>query len=139
MMGEAEAEKVYKRHKVLENLNGRTIESLINTIYNRHVSAMANDDDKHHGRAIPYIGWFWRDCDFIGKQISIGDCGDYIGIMENNKWSYPERYMTEDEVNKFTELIDRAMAVSHGSGDDITFYRSKRLDDLWEWMQTLKI
>jgi len=139
LIDEKEAEKIYGRREILKDLKVRTRDSLIDEIYNHYVSNMANDDNKHHGKAIPYIGWFWRRCGFVEKQISIGDCGDFIGIMESNKWSYPERYMTEDEVNKFIELLERVMAVNHGSGDDITFYKSKRLDDLWDWMQTLKI
>ncbi len=139
LIDEKEAEKIYGRREILKNLKARTRDSLIDEVYNHYVSSMANDDDKHHGKAIPYIGWFWRRCDFVEKRISIGDCGDFIGIMENNKWGYPERYMTEDEVNKLIELLERAMSVSYGSGKDISFYKSKRLDDLWDWMQTLKI
>ena len=139
MMDEMEAEKIYQRHDVLKELHERSKDRLINEIYNEYISSRADDEKRSHGKAIPYIGWFWRSCDFVGKDISIGDCGDFIGIMENNKWGYPKRYMTDDEVDKFTELIDRILAVSHGFGTDIKFYRNKRCDDLWEWMQTLKI
>lgn len=139
MIDAMKAEEIYPRREVLAGLHKRSKDSLINEVYNGYISSHADDLDKPHGKAIPYIGWFWRDCDFVGRQISIGDCGEFIGIMENNKWDYPERYMTECEVKKFIELIERVLAVNHGGGDDMSFYRNERLDILWKWMQTLKV
>lgn len=139
MLDEIQAEREYQRVEVLKELQNKIKDSLINKLYNRYVADLADNDSKPYGKAIPYIGWFWRSCDFAKKDISIGNSGVFIGVMENNKWNYPERKLTPDEADKFIELLERVMAVSHGSGEDISFYRNKRLDDLWKWMQTLKI
>jgi hypothetical protein len=90
--------------------------------------------------SIPYMGWFWRDFDFITKDVAIGkDHDDNMGVMANNKWDYPERQMTEAEVDTFMELIDRVLTVDHGFSDDIAFYRKKRRLELRKWVQELNI
>lgn len=58
------------------------------------------DDTEHYepikgglydtGKVIPYIGWYWRDVDFDAPYVVLGDCGFFIGFMENNKWGYPQ-------------------------------------------------
>lgn len=47
------------------------------------------------GKCIPYIGWYWRCVDFA--RVRLGDCGSFIGFMENNKWEYPEWSVTEEQ------------------------------------------
>jgi hypothetical protein len=134
MIDEDKSERVYRRENILGNLLKRTKESLVNEIYNGIISEELAED------GIPYMGWFWRNCDFIKKDVSIGrDHADNVGIMENNKWDYLERRMTEVEVDNFIRLIDRVLAVDHGFSDDITFYRHKRLKELQEWVQDLKV
>lgn len=65
---------------------------------NRALSEIAGRDDLEvrHGKAIPYIGWYWRCVDF-DQPISFGDCGDFVGFMENNKWDYPEFTLTPEQ------------------------------------------
>ena len=139
MIDEIKAEEMYIRNDVLKNLQNQHKDILVNELYNNYIRNMADNDKKPYNKVIPYIGWFWIDCNFVDKLITIENCGDFIGIMENNEWNYPERVLTKSEVNKFIELLDKVMAVNHGSGDIILFYKSKRLDDLWSWMQTLTI
>lgn len=82
------------------------------------------------GKSLPYIGWYWRDTNLEENSVSIGktDTG-LVGVMENNKWSYPERRMTESECSKFKELLIKA----HGS--------EKLADakDMWDWFQGLEV
>ena len=132
-MEEEEAERAYKREKILEGLLKRTKESLANKIYNDLVREEVSN-------GIPYMGLLWRNCGFITKDVSIGrDNDNQIGIMANNKWDYPERQMTEVEVDKFMELIDRVIAVDHGFSKDISLYRDRRLAELQKWVQELGI
>lgn len=122
----------------LASLQQKTNDELINELYNIQVSRLAdysNEEhktiDKHgHGKRIPYIGWFWRNTDFVGKRVSIGDCGSFIGVMENNKWGYAEREMTAEEVDKFIEYIERGFA-----GQDKA---EEVFNELWGWFQTLR-
>ena len=58
------------------------------------------------GKIIPYIGWYWRDVDFDASSISIGDCGQFKGFMENNKWGYPEASISGAELDKIKDLTD---------------------------------
>ena len=138
MLDEEESERVYKRERVLENILKRTKESLANEIYNGIITNELESSKREEG--IPYMGWFWRNCDFFGKYVVIGkDNDNKIGIMANNKWDYPERRMTDTEVDTFMTLIDRVIVVDHGFSKDIVFYRTRRLEELREWVQELSI
>lgn len=119
----------------LESLQSKTKDELVNELYNKSVSDFADfnesDIDKHgHGKRIPYIGWFWRNTGFVNKSISIGDCGDFVGVMEHNRWGYPEREMTEPEVDKFIEYLEHVFIASET--------REAVIDGLWDWFQTLR-
>ncbi len=112
----------------------------INEQYNRRVAEIADFEDKDEpfnntttGKRIPYIGWFWRDTDFAGKRILIGTTGDYVGVMENNKWGYPDRLMTEEEATTFIGYLDRAFAASEQAQAETVYAELRR------WFQTLKI
>jgi hypothetical protein len=72
------------------------------------------------GKAIPYIGWFWRDVDFDSNHCWLGIlpiCQDVLdpndkrraGFMQNNKWGY-EEYIVEGEIWKeIKRLIEIAV------------------------------
>jgi hypothetical protein len=137
-LDEEESEREYERINILENLLTRTKESLANEIYNNIIDEGVNGDNREEG--IPYMGWFWRYFDFIAKDVTIGEDGDNnIGVMANNKWDYPQRQMTEVEVDKFMEMIDRVIVANHGFSDDISFYKNRRRLELRKWVQELKI
>ena len=136
-LDEEESEREYKRESILENLLTRTKESLANEIYNDIIEVMNGDTPED---SIPYMGLIWRYFNFIAKDVTIGkDEDNNIGVMANNKWDYPQRQMTEAEVDTFMELIDRVIAVNHGFGEDIAFYKNKRRLELREWVQELVI
>lgn len=95
-----------------------------------------------HGKRLPYIGWYWRHVTFHDlTTIQIGNCGPFVGFMPNNKWDYPQRMMTEDEGKRVMEIIDEAMKIDEEGGDvaKINEKVKAKLDELWVYMQTLKI
>ena len=117
----------------LSELKKKRKTELIDMIYNSwiydhsHIEGLNKWD-----KAVPYIGWFWRSTHFVSKHIWIGDCGEFRGVMENNKWDYPERLMTEKEADTFISYIDNSINKSDKD-------RNLVLYDMWDWFQTLKI
>lgn len=123
--------------------------------YNRFVGEHADRDDRvegkvgpvpkalvdhEHGKLVPYIGWFWRSTDWFDGRITIGDCGEFIGVMENNKWDYPQRQLTPDEFVQVVAIVDEAMSVrGGGSLADENAARTAVLAKLWPLFQTFKI
>ena len=90
------------------------------------------DDDDHAiegGKSIPYIGWYWRDVDFESGNVPIGDCGTFIGFMENNKYDYPERLLTPAEFEVILGKISAAMINPDRKWEE--------MKSLWIYMQTL--
>lgn len=62
-----------------------------------------------HGKAFPYIGWYWREVDF-DKPFVLGDCGSFIGFMENNKWGYPQWLVTLEQATEIKrQLLELAV------------------------------
>ena len=130
----------------LEYLKNKTKEDLVNTLYNARIEQWADyrdgQTDPHgHGKRISYIGWFWRHPDFVNNLVSIGDCGSFIGVMENNKWGYPERLMTPEEVDAFISHLEAAFAELDKGGDLAKTHKraEEKFAALWEWFQTLTI
>lgn len=119
---------------------------IVNTDLNEFVGGMADyrdgEDDPHgHGKRVPYVGWFWRSTDWVGGRISIGDCGEFIGVMENNKWDYPQRRLTDGEARAVTEIVWEARDLSRAGGSlaDSTRLTNEKLDELWALFQTFTI
>jgi len=117
-----------------------------NEVINKFISNYADfkqdeSDKKWHWKRIPYIWWYWRPTDFYNKNISIWDCGSFIWIMENNKWDYPERYLTETECEPVLEIIWKAKLESEKwwSLGDIERNTLSELDKLWDLFQTFNI
>ena len=113
---------------------------LANKVYNDWIAEEADEPDE--GKAIPYLGWYWRDTDFARKSIPIGRSErGYIGVMENNKWGYASRYLTPAECDNFIAFIDRARAARDKGGNhaDIRAGVDNVLCELREWMQSLEI
>lgn len=124
----------------VEKMVAMTDEDQFNEAYNERVANVADFergdpyDDTTTGKRIPYIGWFWRDTDFARKRIYIGHTGDYIGVMENNKWDYPERQMTEAEATTFMHLFNTAFAEQASGAQENA---EKIYAELRAWFQTL--
>jgi hypothetical protein len=117
---------------------------LINEHYNRFCRDHAEppkerEDEFLHGKAIPYMGWFWRSVDFAGKRIPIGFSGGYVAIMANNKWDHHERYLTEAEADQLLALLDAAIIESR-QGGELSEIQRKTWDavaKIGPWMQGL--
>ena len=121
--------------------------AILDMQYNNFISNFADvkDGQEDHnacGKRVPYIGWYWRHINFSDlSDIPIGNCGDFIGFMANNKWDYDERNLTEEEAIKVISYIDEAMRINQQGGmlNEIIENTHKKLDELWDYMQTLKI
>jgi hypothetical protein len=129
----------------INDLENYTKDDLIKLIINNrlndfisHYSDLADGEEGHHsGKRIPYIGWHWRSVDFVGLNIPVGNCGDFIGFMENNKWDHDERMLTKDEAEKVVNIIWQAKIISE-EGSCLSEIKAK-LDELWDLFQTFKI
>lgn len=67
---------------------------------NAGIRTLCGRDDLSDGeKAIPYVGWFWREVDFDAPAYQCGVIpGEWQGFMENNKWDYGySRPTTPDE------------------------------------------
>lgn len=137
-----------ERKAFLESRSKEWLEaSILDQEYNSFLGKYADyDEDEYdprgHGKRLPYIGWYWRSVQFsVPTLIPIGHCGDFIGFMENNKWDYPSRYLTEEEAMKLIQIIDEAKAIWEGGGNlaEMIAGRNAKLDEIWEFMQSLKI
>lgn len=81
----------------------------------------------NHGKVIPYIGWYWREVDF-NKPITLGHCGYFAGFMENNKWDYPEIYLSEEQSKEIRSRLE--VIVANPLKESIGAFRGF-LNDLW--------
>jgi hypothetical protein len=113
--------------------------AILDVEYNDFISSRA--DDKN-GKRVPYIGWYWRHITFSDlTSIPIGDCGEFIGFMANNKWDYPERRLKADEAAHIVSIIDEAMRLNQGGGNvaEIEASTNAKLREMWDYMQTLSV
>ncbi len=122
------------------------VAKIVNDEYNDFIVSYSSYDkdegDPHgHGKRVPYIGWYWRSVDFVNGSIPIGDCGEFVGFMENNKWDYPERDLTKEEVAKVIEMLDRAMEENSKGGwaDQVDSSTKAVLAELWDYVTSLKV
>ncbi|MDE1821220.1 MAG: hypothetical protein KGJ23_07705 [Euryarchaeota archaeon] len=148
-----------ERKKKLAGMpRGQLEASILDGQYNRFLSDLADyrDEDsalreepvdptvangKEHGKRLPYIGWYWRHVEFSRGTFPIGDSGGFIGFMENNKWSYPERMTTPEEFAKVMAIIDEAVAESQKGGLvlDVQTRTRAAIERLWPLLQTFKV
>lgn len=93
------------------------------------------------GKRLPYIGWFWRSPDWASGRVTIADCGEFVGICEKNKWDYPERRLTAEEVDKVLVVVDAARLRLGRGGDSINSITAVKaeLEKMWPLMQTFEV
>ena len=131
-----------EKQEKLASWSKEFLESVIlDSEYNQFMRDWADKENDHGcGKRIPYIGWYWRHVEFSG-DIPIGDCGEFIGFMVNNKWDHPERYLDDVEKMEVIRIIDEAMYLNQqgGLGSEILKNVEGKLEELWDYMQTLKI
>ncbi len=72
------------------------------------------------GKAVPYIGWFWRTVWFDKEDYWFGVLPVYdhvietndkerLGFMENNKWGYAYCYCPPDVWSEIRTLLEEAL------------------------------
>jgi len=96
------------------------------------------------GKSIAYIGWYWREVDFtipfrLGKCKSEGTVvegigilettSDFIGFMENNKWSYDQIRVSKSFYEKFITIL-REVKLSHERNDKLSLDSLQEINDL---------
>lgn len=85
---------------------------------------------------IPFIGSHWRHIEFSQlDKIPIGKSPRMVGFMVNNKWDYPERYLTINEAQNVIALLDEAIQYKQDENFKEVVSTLWRLRD---YMQTLK-
>lgn len=104
-------------HKPVMKLKTYTSEQL-----NKRLAEIADEPEKYGfeafgGKAIPYIGWYWRTVNFdkvdgyyfgvlpIYKSDWEENNKKQIGFMENNKWDYDEIHANADQWKKIKKLL----------------------------------
>jgi hypothetical protein len=118
----------------LEAVDAPTMRRLIiNEHYNKFCREYCDGTKDDDEKVIPYMGWFWRNTNFADKRIPIGFYGGHVGIMENNKWDYPERYMTTAEADQLIALLDDAIIASRQGGE-----LSKITENTWAAVRKIK-
>lgn len=135
-----------ERTEKLEAMSKEYLEAaILDTEYNdflRSHADLGDDEDIHgHGKRLPYIGWFWRHLRFHSKRLPIGNCGSFIGFIENNKWDYPQRHTTEDEFASIIAIVDEAMRLDQEGGQlsEIVARRNSKLNELWPLLQMMTV
>lgn len=108
----------------------------MNDAYNEMLCELSNgisiNDKWQYGKKIPYLGGFWRNINF-DKPISIGiSQAKFVGFMPDNKWYYPERFLTKEEKDKVMTVISAAyLLYKNGQKDQA----STKLEELWILME----
>lgn len=111
--------------------------AILDTQYNNLIREMEKEDRENGEKIIPYFGWYWRHVTFSQlNSIKIGNNGSFTGIIVNNKWDHPERYMTKEEARILIGYLDRVMRIKNG---DESGNIKIVMQELWDYMQTLKI
>lgn len=85
------------------------------------------------GKPVPYVGWYWRNVDFVAGAIPIANCGSFIGVCESNKWGYPMRMLEADEAERVTALLWSAMC------EEDTEKRTALIKNVWDTFQSFTI
>jgi hypothetical protein len=94
--------------------------------WNTRIVEIDNDDGLAvaHGKALPYLGWYWRSVDWT-RPVSIGNGGGLVGFMESNKWGYESRTLAAADQDALLPLI--AGIVAEPAPD--------RLAELWSFLR----
>ena len=86
---------------------------------NERIAAIC-DGDIHYeafgGKAIPYIGWFWREINFDRETGLLGvipgkEAGGkpLVGFMSRNKWSYDYIHCDGEDWAEIKRLLEAAV------------------------------
>jgi len=81
-----------------------------------------------YGKALPYIGWYWRDVDWDRVPYPLADCGPFVGFIVNDKWGYDPIVPTVRECGTIRTLAENVAM----SGAEVDAQR------LFDYLQTLR-
>ena len=73
------------------------------------------------GKVIPYIGWYWREVDFTQPTFPVGDCGQFAGFMESNKWNYSYRDASPERCAAIVAALKQAVAAPNDERLQLVF------------------
>lgn len=62
------------------------------------------------GKCIPYVGWYWRQVDFDADAGYLGDCGQFVGFMQKDKWGYGYIIVKGEKWARVKQLLRAAVA-----------------------------
>lgn len=88
------------------------------------------------GKRVPYHGWYYRSLPWDKGYVPIARGHGLTGFCQSNKWGHPERFTTPEETAELVRLVEVAMMEDRDEDADGL---AKALDDLWDYIQTLKI
>lgn len=91
---------------------------------------------------VDYQGWFWRSIDFFDPDnAAIADGDGRVAFCQNNKWDYPERNLTEEELSTFRDHVWKAYQASRkgGSLEDIQNEVDKHLSAGSDYIASLYV
>lgn len=121
---------------------------LVNDHLNRWVAEHADTDERFddlkglfsdtHGKRIPYHGWYWRSVDWVEGHITIANSGEFVGVCENNKWGWDQRFLTLEEAQAVTALVWEAKCIDerHNSTPEEL---NDALRKVWDLFQTFVV
>lgn len=120
--------------------------SILDREYNDFLRSRADFNDEQEkvagrGKRLPYIGWFWRHLEFSDGALPLGNCGEFVGFIADNKWDYPERMTAPEEFAQIMAIIDAAMKANEQGGEinAIEAATNAELEKLWHYLQTLEV
>lgn len=127
-------------------LEAQSHEELVALAINEHYNGLAlrlcrQHETGLHGKAVPYMGWYWRAVDFASGSIPIAFGEGYVACCANNKWGHDEREMAPEEVAQFVGHLD-SISKAEGRGgllSEINDEVRRRILEMQEWMQTLHL
>ena len=117
---------------------------IVNDTLNKFIADLSPSSfsDNRAEAPIPYQGWFWRSVDFFAPRgITIAEGDGQIAVCQNNKWDYPQRYLTDVERDEFLRLVWEAYRAGNAGGivSEIYEARDKAIAKAGEFIAALKI
>lgn len=134
--------------QALEAFAERPSTELATLIVNHKLNELISDytdsflDRKTDDAHIPFHGWFWRAVDFFSPNgVTIARDGDAVAVTMNNKWGFPERYLTAEEQAEFRRLVWKAHRIAVGGGalTEITQGTKDALEEAGAFIEGLTI
>jgi hypothetical protein len=114
--------------------------TILDDEYNNFLSARA-DCGQPAGKRLPYIGQSWQPLPFHCGCLTLGNCGEFVGLMADNQHGFPGRATTSEEFAKIMAVIDAAMRLDQEGGllAETMDASNAKLEELWPLLQTMRV